>query len=189
MLSARRDRGISWSSLPLEDTEAKLGQLLRFSAYWRYITEPLLSQTAWIRSGNWTQRLRGRMNPVEHEDELGTLRTVTANVLDWAASLQAMSGPRWQPGLWDTSGFHIRSHEPTPREPVALADGPFPGAEASFDELVRAETGEPHPRGAAQVYETLVGNDPSLSAGNHKGYGPVVAAAYRAMMPQAGKEA
>lgn len=180
MLSARADRGIRWSDLPLPNVEEKLGQLLRFSAYWLYLTEPLLAKTSLFGGGNWTQALRGRMKPLEHETELEALRAVTRDVLEWAASMQVMSRERWAPGPWDLSGFIDRAHEPTPTEPVALLLSPVTGAEGAYDEIVRADTGERHLRGAAAVYEGLVNDGPALAAGNNKGYGKVAAAAYRA---------
>lgn len=180
MLSARADRGIRWSDLPLPDVEDKLGQLIRFCTHWLYLTEPLLAKTSIFGGGNWTQALRGRMKPVEHEQELGALRAVARDVLDWAAAMQAMSRERWTPGLWDLSGLLDRGYEPTPTEPVALFDGPMNGVEPAFDELIRADTGERHLRGAAAVYEALVSKGPELAAGNNQGYGKVAAAAYRA---------
>ena len=182
MLSARADRGIRWSDLPLAGTEERLGQGLRFSAYWRYVVEPLLGQTAFLGGGNWTQKLRGRMKPVDHAEELDAIRYVTHDMLEWAAAMQTMSGENWAPGPWNTLRFHDRSYDGSdPRERVRLLPHPFAGAEDAFDQLVRAATGEPHPRDSDQVYEALINNAPVLAAGENEGYGKVAAAAYRAM--------
>jgi hypothetical protein len=180
MLSARATKGIQWSDLPLPGIEEKLGQLLRFSAYWTYLAEPLLAKTSLFGGGNWTQALRGRMKPVEHAQELEAIGVVAKDVLDWAATMQAMSRDSWTPGPWDLSGFTDRAHDPSPTEPVTLVPSPFGGAEAMFDNVVRSDTGERHPRGASEVYEDLVQNGATLAAGNNQGYGKVAAAAYRA---------
>jgi len=180
MLSARAGRGIRWSDFPLPGAEEKLAQLIRFSAYWLYLSEHLLSSTSLLGGGNWTQRLRGRMKPIDHQPELEALRNVCRDVLNWAAATQKMSGDRWVPGPWDTTGFHDRGHEETPIEPVALLGDRFPDAELAFDRLVRADNGENQLRGSAAVYEALVNDAESLSRGNQQGYGKVVAAAYRA---------
>ena len=180
MLSARADRGIRWSDLPIPNLDERLGHLIRFAAYWLYLTEPLLAKTSRFGGGNWTQALRGRMKTAEHEQELGSLRTVAREVLEWASTMQVMSRERWAPGPWDISGFNDRAYEPTPTEPVSLLSNPVTGAERVFDHVVRTDTGELPERGAAVVYEALVRDGESLAAGNHQGYGKVVAAAYRA---------
>jgi hypothetical protein len=73
-----------------------------------------------------------------------------------------------------------RSHDATPTEPVLLAPA-VAEPERAFNHLVRADNGEPHPFLADQVYETLLHPGPDLTAGDHAGYGRVVAAAYRAV--------
>jgi hypothetical protein len=180
MLSARADRGFRWSDLPLPRVEEKLSQLIRFSAYWLYLSEHLLDKSSLLGGGNWTQRLRGKLKPIDHQEELSALRAVSTDVLDWAAAMQKTAGDRWVPGPWQTAGFHDRAHDETPIEPVALLQGRFAAAEAAFDQLIRADNGQSQPRGASAVYEALVNDAETLSRGDQQGYGKVVAAAYRA---------
>lgn len=179
MLSARSEQGVRWSDFPLPDMEQKLGQLLRFSAYWTYIVEPLLGSRSWLSSGNWTQALRGKLRKVDNEAELGSLRRVAQDVLGWAASMQSMSEGGWVPGPWDASHLLDTRHSASKTEPVALAET-LAAPERAFDALVRADAGAPHPFGADQVYDTLL-NDATLSRGKHEGYGKVAAATYRAV--------
>jgi len=179
MLSARSQQGVRWSDLPLPGIEQKLGQLLRFCAYWLYVAEPLLATRAWWSGGNWTQALRGKLRTVDHETELEALRKVARDVLTWAAGMQTMSKGGWVPGPWDAAHLLDPRHNPSKTEPVALSNG-LSAPEQAFNELVRVDTGEPHPFGADQVYEALL-TDTALSEGKHAGYGKVVAAAYRAV--------
>jgi hypothetical protein len=179
MLSARADSGIRWSDFPLPDMTDKLGQLIRFSAYWLYFAEQLLNKTSLFGGGNWTQRLRGKMKPVDHQEELESLRAIAYEVLNWAAATQVTTRERWAPGPWETGGFLNRSHDDTPTDPVALASA-VPSPEFAFDQLIRADSGEPYDRGAAAVYESLVSDGENLARGNNSGYGKVVAATYRA---------
>lgn len=178
---ARADHGISWPDLPLDDVKHKLGQLIRFCAYWLHMTEPLLQKTALIGGGNWTQKLRGRMKPAEHEAQLSALRHVCEDVLLWAASIEKTMEGHWSPGLWRTAGFQDPRHRPTPVQPVALApQGSLATPEVAFDELVRQDGGEPFTRGAATLYDSLVSDGEQQARGNHKGYGKVAAAVFRA---------
>ena len=179
MLSARTDTGIRWSDFPLAGTTDKLGQLIRFSAYWLYFAEQLLNKTSLFGGGNWTQQLRGKMKPLDHQEELESLRAVAYDVLQWAAATQATTRERWSPGPWETSGFLNRAHEETPTDPVALATS-VNAPEVAFDQLIRADNGEPYDRGAAEVYDDLVSHGDELARGNNRGYGRVVAATYRA---------
>ncbi len=178
---ARAGQGIGWPDLPLEGAKEKLSQLLRFCTYWLYMTEPLLKKTALLGSGNWTQKLRGRMKPAEHEAQLRTLRNVCEDVLLWAAGIEATMAGQWRPGLWRMAGLHDPGHRATPVRPAALVPVEQVALpEAAFDELVRQDGGEPLSRGAAAVYDALVSNGEHHARGAHKGYGKVVAAAYRA---------
>jgi hypothetical protein len=179
MLSARSQQGVRWSDFPLVNFEQKMGQLLRFSAYWTYVVEPLLAARGWFSGSNWTQALRGKLRAVDHEAELDALRRVTRDVLTWAATMQVMSKGGWVPGPWDAAHLLDSAHKPTKTEPVTIAAG-LAAPERAFDELVRSDTGDPHPFGADQVYEALL-TDASLSQGKHEGYGKVAAAAYRAV--------
>ncbi|HYJ31509.1 MAG TPA: hypothetical protein VEW25_14355 [Allosphingosinicella sp.] len=179
MLSARTDSGVRWSDFPLAGIADKLGQLIRFSAYWLYFAEQLLNKTSLFGGGNWTQPLRGKMKPVDHQEELESLRAVAYEVLSWAAATQATTKERWSPGPWDTGGFLDRTHESAPTDPVALATN-VAAPEPAFDQLIRADNGEPYDHGAAAVYESLVSHGEELARGNNSGYGRVVAATYRA---------
>lgn len=178
---ARADRGIRWPDLPLDGIKERLGRMIRFSAYWLYMAEPLLGKTALLGSGNWTQRLRGRMKPAEHEAQLDALRRVATDVLTWAAAVERMSGTDWSPGLWRTAGFLDPRHPASPIEPVALAPpGSIADPEAAFDQLMRQDAGEPVEHGAAAAYDGLVSRGEHHARGNHKGYGKVAAAVFRA---------
>lgn len=179
MLSARTDRGIRWSDFPLPEMTEKLAQLIRFSAYWVYFAEPLLAKTSLFGGGNWTQKLRGKMKPVDHQDQLESLHTLCTDILLWAAGTQRTMGERWSPGPWDLGGFLNRAHDESPTDPVALARA-LAAPEAAFDNLVRADVGGTYERGAAAVYEALVSRGAELARGGHEGYGKVVAASYRA---------
>lgn len=181
---ARAERGISWPDLPLEGVKERLGRLIRFSAYWLHMAEPLFQRTALLGSGNWTQRLRGRMKPAEHEAQLLALRRVARDVLAWAAAIERMSGTNWSPGLWRTAGFLDPRHQASPTEPIALAPpGGVVDPEAAFDQLLRQDAGEPVSHGAASVYDALVSRGEHHARGNNRGYGRVAAAVFRATGP------
>lgn len=178
---ARSDAGIRWPDLPLIGVKDRLGQLIRFCAYWLHMTEPLLSRTALLGSGNWTQKLRGRRKPTEHDAPLRALRRVAEDVLFWAANVERMTGALWSPGLWRTAGLLDADHRPTPVQPIALAaPGTLASPETAFDQLIREDGGEPVSRGAAQVYDALVSRGEHLARGEHEGYGRVAAAVFRA---------
>jgi hypothetical protein len=184
MLSARAQSGVGWPDFPSTQlVEEKLGNLLRFCAYWLYLAEERLHETKWLGSGNWTQKLRGRMKPVHFEKELETIRRVARDVLLWAAGMQKtaqeQSPAAWLPGPWDTSRIQDRGHEATPKDPVALAEA-LSDPEVSFDALVRTKEGDAHPFNAAAMFDLLVREGETLGRGNHKGYGKVAAAVYRA---------
>jgi len=186
MLSAREDRGVRWSDLPLAERDRdKLAQLVRFSAYWLHVAEPLLRERSWFSDRNWTQKLRGRRRAGDHETELSALRTLAAEVLTWAAGIQRTAADHWAPGLWDVDYFTDAGHRPTPNDLVRIAQpGTIPLPETGFDTLIREVEGgrlKHHPGTADRVYGLLLKNDPSLSGGNHEDYGKVVAAAYRAV--------
>ena len=181
---ARAGAGIAWPDLPLDGIKERLGRLIRFCAYWLYMTEPMLAKTALLGSGNWTQKLRGRMKPAEHEAQLLALRRVAQDVLLWAAAIERKSGTAWSPGLWRLTAFLDPQHAETPTEPVALAAaGGVADPELAFDQLVRQDGGEPFDpsrHGASPLYDTLVSNGEHHARGEHKGYGKVAAAVFRA---------
>jgi hypothetical protein len=185
MLTARADRGLRWTDLPLPEMEQKLGQLIRFCSYWLHIAEPLLAQRSIFKSGNWTQSLRGKLRVVDNEQELESLRSVARDVLTWAANMQRTAREEWQPGLWNIEYLLDRFHEPSPTDPVALA-ATVADPERAFDNLIREKNGDLHPFRSNHVYETLLHAPPGLTAGDHAGYGRVVAAVYRAVGQRGG---
>lgn len=90
-----------------------------------------------------------------------------------------MAPNAWDVGPWRTGPLVDPRHDPTPTEPTQLLGAVTDAAEV-FSGLIRNDDGEPFQRDAASVYDDLENNHDALSAGAHRGYGRVVAAAYRA---------
>ncbi len=180
MASARQNRTVRWNDVMGGVYEAKLGQLLRFAAYWRYMFEPELQRKERLFGSNWARKLASGAQAAEAEQELNALRLVVGDILNWAATLEAMGGENdWGIGPWTLKAMLDPSHEATPVSPVRLRnvmseDGFF----AAFDRMVRFDSGKPVSRTAGQIYDELIKSVPPQDT--HKGIGAAVAAVYHA---------
>ncbi|MEG3180076.1 tubulin-like doman-containing protein [Sphingomonas sp. LT1P40] len=179
MVSARQDREIRWRDLPYPDLEARLGQMLRFAVYWRFVVEPALSEKKLIGK-NWAQKLAGDARAIDSEVPLNLLRELIDDILLWAMTIEHTGGEFWRNGPWQLADLKDPSHVPTPTTPVALR-GPAMQLTAlhdAFDHLIRTDAGEFLPRAGHELHDELTRAKPP--AGDHRGIGRTVAAVYAA---------
>lgn len=186
-LSASDDHWIDWRDLPSDapqDNEymLRMGQLLRFCAYWRYLFEPDLRKpiSGFLKRKNWAQKLAGDVHPADATEEIETLDELIGSILRWFATVEA-TADRISGGqrLWTLRGVIDRDFtEPTPTEPVRVArSGPLERWDQAFDALVvKGDTGVDQ-RSAAAVFDELVIGAPEQS---HAGIGKAVVRVYEA---------
>lgn len=180
IVSARISRDLRWEDFPIEGVEEKLGQLLRFAVYWRYVVADLIQQARpWVGKGNWTHRLTERKHAEESVQALFALDDLLIKLLDLLATLEHCSPQEWKIGPWRLRDLLNPTHDARPTDPVSLVSG-HADATAIFSGLVRRDDGLPWDRDAAAVYDDLDNRQDELAEGAHRGYGRVVAAAYRA---------
>jgi hypothetical protein len=191
MRMSRNDGQLLWRDFP--DSEAtldRLGQLLRFAAYWLYLVEPQLRlpDTFWDR--NWAYRLADQASIEESEPELHLLRALLGHILTWAATIEHMgrqhgASAGWGEGLWSLSQLLSLQHERTPTEPVALADA-FDRSRFMqiFGQMIRFDDSSPVTRAGDAIYADLSGKERQVEAekkGLHAKIGRVVAATYHSV--------
>lgn len=180
LISARSGRHLRWSDLPLEGVEDKIGQLLRFAVYWRYsVAELVEARRPLLGKGNWTHALRDNAKKEDAVHALFVLDQLIENILQFAASLEACAPDNWDIGPWRLGALRDARHPPTPIDPIRLVAWHGDGA-GLFSALIRKDDGEPIERDAAIVYDELVTRGDELAQGEHRGFGRIVAAAYRA---------
>lgn len=180
MVSARAGTTIKWRDLPASEHQSRLGQLLRFAAYWRYVFEPQLDRPDRLMARNWARTLAQGSDPAEFQNELGVLRGLLDHILDWAATVEHTGGAgNWANGPWTLRGLLDGAHAPSATQPVALAtqieEDPALNA---FDEMIRFDSEEAVGRRGHGMYHELAGL--KTAAGNHTGLGRALAAAYAA---------
>jgi len=180
LISARAGEHVRWSDLPIEGAEAKIGQLLRFALYWRYHVAQLVEQKKpLLGKGNWTHQLRQKVRKEEAVTALQLLNQLIDRILLYAASMEASAPEDWDVGPWRLGKLTDPSHHPEPSDPVRLLHG-HPEATAIFGAAIRGNDAQPYARDAAAVFQELETEPERLAAGSHRGFGRVVAAAYRA---------
>ncbi|MBY8825523.1 tubulin-like doman-containing protein [Sphingomonas colocasiae] len=174
LVSAREDQGIKWRGMPDGGIiEQRLGQLIRFAVYWRYIAERMIDEkTSLLRGKNWIQKLTKGAKAIESENELNALRSVLDRILLWAATVQKTSDRQWAQGPWNLSRFVRETGSPT--EPVSLVsslgeDAIYDG----FDELIRVDSGEYAPRAGHDLHHDLTAGRIEVRNGS-KGLGIAV---------------
>jgi hypothetical protein len=178
-ICARSQPQVQWEDFPLDGAKERLGQLFRFAVYWLYVVRDLIDQRRpWLGKANWTHSLSEKANKEDALPAIQALDAFLTEILTFAASIEHTAGEEWGIGPWRLRGAVDYSHEATPIEPVRLLRGHAEGADV-FSDVVRNSDGSPVTRDAAEVYDQLE-TDLQLVAGGHKGYGRVVAAAYRA---------
>jgi hypothetical protein len=180
MVSGRQERVLKWRDLPPEDYQQRLGQLLRFAAYWRYLFEPQLAKPDRIMFRNWARTLAQGRDPDEFENELNALRGLLDAILHWAATIEETGGPTvWGGGIWSVKGLLDGAHEPTPTRPVALVDSlDEQRLLDTFDRMIRFDTEEAVTRAGGSLYGEL--SAAVAPPGEHVGLGRALAAVYSA---------
>ncbi|HEY1605758.1 MAG TPA: hypothetical protein VGF77_09190 [Allosphingosinicella sp.] len=178
-ICARETKHVRWSDFPLPNVQARLGQLLRFATYWRFVVGDLVAQRRpWIGKGNWTHRLSGKTTREDALPGLTALETLLDRILRFGAVIEETALDDWDAGPWRLGAFHDPSHKRQPTDPVRLVRS-HPEGPALFSETVRNDDGSEIRRDAAAVFNDLE-TDEKLEAGGHRGYGRVVAAAFNA---------
>jgi len=179
-VSARRAAALRWSDMPSDDMQARLGGLLRFALYWRYIVSDLVDERRpFFGKGNWTHRLTDKADREGAHAALNALDSLLDTLLLYAASLEHAAGDQWQPGLWRLGALQDYGHSATPTDPVRLVSS-LPNPTEVFSDAVKMDDGHSVGRDAAAVYDELEGGTPTLPVASHKGYGRVVSAAFHA---------
>lgn len=194
-LSEHDDQWIDWRDLPCdakEDNEhmLKMGQLLRFCAYWRYQFAPELSEPIdksmmgrFLKRKNWAQRLAGDEHPADADEAIETLDELIGSILGWFAMVEKMAdripgGQRlWSLGRVIDAAF-TDSADSTPTEPIrVMRSGPLDRWEQTFDGLIVKESSGHEERSATAIYEELVTGAPEQM---HAGIGKAVVRVYNA---------
>lgn len=187
-VSAREKRippDIRWSDLPRADTEARLGQLIRFAAYWLYKVKPALRERRFFAIGGgprerWLRELGIKSDIQAHLDDEKVLDDYLRQLLVWAAGMERWSADAWRSGLW-TLGGYLDATQPLKAntDRVLAATGTEQGGE-----VVRDNEGRFLERRFEHVYSDLAAGATELAAGPHKGLGRAVAAAFRSSRPR-----
>lgn len=178
-ISARADHQVRWEDLPITQAKEKLGQLLRFAVYWRFVVRQLIDERRpWLGKANWTQVLSEKANKEEALQAIDALDALVEKILTFAATMEESAGDDWGVGPWRLGSAGDAAHTPTPTDRIKVMAWHPDGPEI-FSDLIRNSDGSRLQRDAAAVYDQLE-TDPQLAAGGHKGYGKVVAAAFKA---------
>ncbi len=182
MVSAREDKAVKWRDMPIptHQVEARLGQMLRFCVYWRYVAEPNLHKASTFGGigDNWTQKLVNGVKPADSTGELNSLNKLVDDVLLWAATIEATGKAFWKNGPWDLTRLHNPQHQPDPTRPIALLKAPTPEVVfKSIDHLIRDDHGH-YLTGVAHTMHDELTRGRSQFHGDHKGIGRAVAAVY-----------
>ena len=157
MVSARHDMPIRWRDLPRADEiEPKLGQLLRFAVYWRYVAEEMIDASSGLlgMNKNWIQKLTGGEKRIDADRELTAMRSLLDQLLVWAATIEKMGAKQWSEGPWNMRYFVTETDSPV--EPVRqTASLTETDALAGFDQLVRIDNGAFVTRDGAVLHREL----------------------------------
>jgi hypothetical protein len=187
MRMSRTGGQLLWQDFPQSEASLdRLGQLLRFAAYWLYLVEPQLRVPDKFLDPNWAYRLANKASIEESEPELRTLRTLLFHILTWAATMEHMGrqhgpGVGWGEGLWSLSRLLSPYHQSTPTAPVALAPGFDRGHFMQiFNQMIRFDDRSPVSRGGDAIFGELSAKGLDV-AGGHSGIGRVVAATYQSV--------
>ena len=154
LVSARQSSAVKWRDMPDATTvESRVGRLLRFCVYWRYIAETQIDEKrGFLKGKNWIQKLTGGATARDSEIELNATRQLIDHILEWAATVEHMGRSKWSEGPWNLSRFVTTTESKT--QPVELL-GSIGGIHDAFDELVRIDNGEFHPRQGGSIYDDL----------------------------------
>jgi hypothetical protein len=188
LASARHHDQVRWADLPDgEMIKDRLGQLFRFCAYWRYHVHDLLyEKKRFLSKGNWTHRLREGQHAPADVAGVARLEELAHKILHYAAALQERAEQSdWGTGLWQLLDFRDPAHEVTAVERVRLAERHGRATEL-FATLIRDHDGNPHGRGADDVFSELNLETGKDVKGDHSGIGRVVAATYQAVRLETG---
>jgi hypothetical protein len=179
-LLARNGQSLLWTDFPLPDMQERLGHLLRFAVYWRYqALELVAARRPLLGKGNWTHQLNEKAKAEDAVAALQALDALLKDILTFAASVEWMASKHWDVGPWQIAALRDHQFMPTPTEPVSMLE-PHAAPSERFSNAVRSNEGEPLAHDAASVYDDLENRGGELAAGEHRGFGRVVAAAYRA---------
>lgn len=185
-LSAHDDSWIDWRDLPNDaptenENMRKLGQLLRFCAYWRFLFEPELSKKVGglLSRRNWAHKLADDAHPADAPEEMEVLRELIDSILTWFATMDATAGR--VPGgqrLWSLAKLVDPEHTATPIAPIRIPEAiDRKQWEPAFDNLlIKGDSGVDQ-RSATAVYDGLVSG---TAPANHSGIGKAVVRVYDA---------
>ena len=191
-ISGRANAAIAWSDLPCEESEqgeyfAKLGQLIRFCAYWKYLFYPQLSEKldGWFKRTkmNWAHKLANGSHPANATDaEKTALDAMVTAILDWAAMIgaTATTNVNGSQNLWRMDGFLRSDHDGRVdrTKPVALTDAvPIDKWNDAFNALIVKHDDGELGRAAQMIYEELKTAKPHP---DHAGIGKALVAVYHA---------
>ena len=178
-LSAHDDDWIDWRDVPNDapaENEAmrKLGQLLRFAAYWKYAFEPELSKPVRGLLGggrNRAQKLADKAHPADHQEEIEVLGELLTSILNWFATIDA-TADRVSGGqrMWSTDQINDQRYEGVPTRPVQVAGAIYEDYwEQAFDSLViKGESGIGGRSASAIFAELTAASAPARHAGMGK---------------------
>nr|WP_137676484.1 tubulin-like doman-containing protein [Parerythrobacter lutipelagi] len=181
-LSSRDDQAIDWGDLPIEaadqrEYQARLGQLLRFCIYWRYIFAPELRQPlgGFMQKYNWAQKLAGKSHADQAADQMEALQDLIRSVQFWATSIEEMAKrSSTSQYLWRFGPFYRSNDEPT--KPVLLANSIDEDTWAyGFDALIHNARDTVAGPPAAIILDNLVNASPQPK---HSGIGKAVVSVY-----------
>lgn len=189
-LSSHDDNWIDWRDLPNDapseqEQMLKMGQLLRFCVFWKYLFEPQLKKplkTSMFGGAkpNTEQKLADGVHPSDAVEEMETLSELIESILHWFATVEATAG-RVSGGqrLWTMQrAVDASNSSDDPCNPVRVYESIAPErAEMAFDELIFKEESGAESRTAANVYEELI-EDRQLE--QHEGLGKAVVQVYDA---------
>jgi hypothetical protein len=169
----RPNRDFRWSDLPHEEARAKLGQLLRFAAYWRYtVKRSLRASRGFLGIGNKQEKWQQGLPRVEdHLKDEEILDRYIEQVLEWAAGMERWSQPSWAQGLWNMAADLDSDQPREANQKSRLAD---PASER-VGELLNDNDGRPIEN---NIYANLAAE--GLAGAPNAGFGRAVAAVYRA---------
>jgi hypothetical protein len=190
-----------WSDIPSvrektpREAFLRIGQTLRFAAYWRYQLEAELKQNPKLFDPGRTRHPWFRAQGVRQVDfsdaatvaSLKSLSDVNELLLAWAALMQAGAehGRAGKFDLWDLGHLRGAYDDRAPADNSYLRPAVSePEAVRAFETLVRPATPDPAPDQAALRSE--IGQ--AARPGNHRGLGPLLAAAHHAARLRAVEE-